>query len=74
MSAGHLSMLREMLKALDSQWDFVKGRDSHVDALQTGRRYLQDYYESLQMGDRILEVVQACLPLHALSQWPQTEK
>ena len=65
MSADHLSMLREVLKALDSQWEFVKGRDSHIDALETGRRYWQDYYESLQMGDRILEVVQASLPLHA---------
>ena len=65
MSADHLSMLREMLKALDSQWEFVKGRDSHIEAFETGRRYWQDYYESLQMGDRILEVVQASLPLHA---------
>jgi glycosyltransferase involved in cell wall biosynthesis len=65
MSADHLSMLREVLKTLDSQWDFVQGRDSHIDALETGRRYWQDYYESLKMGDRILEVVQARLPLHA---------
>ena len=65
MSADHLSMLREMLKALDSQWEFVKGRDSHIEAFETGRRYWQDYYESLQMSDRILEVAQASLPLHA---------
>jgi len=56
MSVDHLSMLREVLKALDSQWDFVKGRDSYVEAFETGKRYWQDYYESLQMGDRILEV------------------
>jgi hypothetical protein len=34
-----------------------------ITPVETGRRYWQDYYESLQMGDRILEVVQASLPL-----------
>ena len=36
-----------------------------ITPVETGRRYWQDYYESLQMGDRILEVAQASLPLHA---------
>jgi glycosyltransferase involved in cell wall biosynthesis len=65
MSADHLSMLREVLGALDSQWEFVKGSDSHIDAFKTGRKYWQDHYESLQIGERILEVVRASLPLHA---------
>ena len=65
MSVDHLSMLREVLKALDSQWDFVKGRDSYVEAFETGKKHWQDYYQSLRMGDQILEVVEANLPLHA---------
>jgi glycosyltransferase involved in cell wall biosynthesis len=65
MSVDHLSMLREVLKALDSQWDFVKGRDSYVEAFETGKKHWQDYYQSLRMGDQILEVVEANLPPHA---------
>lgn len=65
MSADHSIMLREVLKALESQWDFVKGRQAHIDALEAGQKYWQGYYRSLELGDRILQVVEANLPPHA---------
>src|SRR4029453_17703956 len=50
------------LKALDAQWDFVKGSDSRVEALETGKKQCQSYYGCLQMADRIFEVVRDKLP------------
>jgi glycosyltransferase involved in cell wall biosynthesis len=65
MSADHSLMLREALKALDTQWDYVKRSDDRIDAFTAGRKHWQDYYGSLLMGDQILEVVQANIPRHA---------
>jgi glycosyltransferase involved in cell wall biosynthesis len=62
MSVDHSRMLREALKVLDMQWDFVKGDDQRTDAFMAGRRHWQDYYGLLQMSDRILEVVRCNLP------------
>jgi len=62
MSRDYLSMLREVLKALGSQWDFVKGSDHHIAAFEAGRKHWQNHYGCLQMRDRILEVAQANLP------------
>src|SRR2546423_1070820 len=62
MSTVYSLMLQETLKALGSQWDFVKGSDRHTAAFETGKKYWQKYYRSLQMDDQILEVVQANLP------------
>jgi glycosyltransferase involved in cell wall biosynthesis len=61
-SADNLRMLRETLKALDIQWDSVKGDSRRTDAFMAGKKHWQDYYGSLQMSDHILEVVQSSLP------------
>jgi len=65
MSGNHSSMLRDMLKVLGSQWDFVKGSDHHIAAFEAGRKHWQNYYGRLQMADRILEVVRTNLPPNA---------
>jgi glycosyltransferase involved in cell wall biosynthesis len=65
MSVDYSRMLREALKVLDMQWDFVKGDGQRTDALMAGRRHWQDYYGTLQMSDRILAIVQSSLPLEA---------
>ena len=65
MSTDHSWMLRDTLKALDAQWDFVKGRDCYIEAFEAGQKHSQSYYGCLQMADRILEVVQDNLPLNA---------
>ena len=62
MSTDHLSMLRETLKTLDGQRDFVKGNDRYIEALETGKKQCQSYYGCLQMADRIFEVVRNNLP------------
>jgi hypothetical protein len=62
MSVDHSRMLREALKVLDMQWDFVKGDGQRTDAFMAGRKHWQDYYGLLQMSDRILEMVQSSLP------------
>ena len=62
MSRDHLAMLREVLKALASQWDFVKRSDHHIAAFEAGRKHWQNHYGCLEMRDRILEVAQANLP------------
>jgi glycosyltransferase involved in cell wall biosynthesis len=62
MSADPSLMLQDTLKALDAQWDFVKGSDSRVEALETGKKQCQSYYGCLQMADRIFEVVRDKLP------------
>jgi glycosyltransferase involved in cell wall biosynthesis len=61
MSVDHSRMLREALKVLDMQWDFVKGDGQRTDAFMAGRKHWQDYYGLLQMSDRILEMVQSSL-------------
>ena len=66
MSSNHSLMLREALKALESQWNFLKASPSHVAAFKSGRRYWQDYYHSLEMSDKILETVEVYLPPHAM--------
>src|SRR5881392_1115395 len=65
MSADYSLMLQDTLKALNAQWDFVKGSDSYIVALETGKKHAQDYYRSLQMGDRILNVAKASLPANS---------
>jgi glycosyltransferase involved in cell wall biosynthesis len=65
MSVDHSRMLREALRALDNQWEFVKGDAQRTDAFMAGRRHWQDYYGSLQMSDQILEIVQSNLPMDA---------
>src|SRR5438093_2862885 len=62
MSTDHSLMLLETLKTLNAQRDFVKGNDRYIVALETGKKHAQDYYRSLQMGDRILNVAKASLP------------
>ena len=66
MSVDHSRMLREALKALDTQWDFVKGDGQRIEAFMAGRRHWQDYYGFLKMSDQILEIVQSNLPLDAI--------
>src|SRR5438046_5359570 len=61
-SADHSAMLRDTLKALNAQWDFVKGSDRHIKAFEVGTNYWQGRYQYLQMADRILEIVEANLP------------
>jgi len=65
MSVDHSRMLREALKALDAQWDFVKGESRSVEAFMAGRKRWQDYFGTLQMSDQIMEVVQSNLPPNA---------
>jgi len=65
MSVDHSRMLREALKALDAQWDFVKGDSRCVEACMAGRKRWQDYFGTLQMSDQIAEVVQSNLPSNA---------
>jgi Glycosyltransferases involved in cell wall biogenesis len=62
MSTDHSVMLLETMKTLNAQRDFVKGNDRYIVALETGKKNSQDYYRSLQMGDRILHVAKASLP------------
>jgi len=65
MSTDHSLMLLETLKTLNAQRDFVKGNDRYIVALETGKKHAQDYYRSLQMGDRILNVAKASLPANS---------
>ena len=65
MSVDHSRMLREALKALDAQWDFVKGDSRCVEAFMAGRKRWQDYFGTLQISDQIAEVVRSTLPLNA---------
>jgi glycosyltransferase involved in cell wall biosynthesis len=65
MSVDHSRMLREALKALDRQWDFVKGDSRRIEAFMAGRKRWQDYFGSLQMSDQIADVVQSNLPQNA---------
>ena len=65
MSVDHSRMLREALKALDAQWDFVKGDSRCVEACMAGRKRWQDYFGTLQMSDQIAKVVQSNLPPNA---------
>src|SRR5947209_17616672 len=57
MSTDHSLMLRNTLKALGSQWNFVKGSDRHIEAFESGKKHWQSYYGYLQMADRIVAVV-----------------
>src|SRR5438552_13649007 len=61
-SADHAAMLRDTLKALNAQWDFVKGSDRHIKAFEVGTNYWQGRYQYLQMADRILEIAASNLP------------
>ncbi len=65
MSTDYSLMLRETLKVLRSQWDFVKESNYHTEAFRAGRKHWQEHYGSLQMGDQILEVAEASLPSSA---------
>jgi glycosyltransferase involved in cell wall biosynthesis len=65
MSTDHSLMLRDTLKALNAQWDFVKGSDCLIEAFETGQKQSQSYYGGLQMADRILQVVRDNLPSNA---------
>ncbi len=58
-------MLREALKALDRQWDSVKGDSRRIEAFMAGRKRWQDYFGTLQMSDQIAKVVQSNLPPNA---------
>ena len=64
-SADHSLMLRDMLKVLDAQWDFVKGSNRYVKAFEAGINYLLGHYQYLQIADRILDIVEANLPPHS---------
>jgi glycosyltransferase involved in cell wall biosynthesis len=66
MSIDHSGMLREALKALDKQWDFVKGDGPRTEAFTAGRKHWKDYYGFLRMSDQILEIVQSNLPPTAI--------
>src|SRR6266513_324880 len=61
-SADHASMLRDTLKALNAQWDFVKGNKRSAAAFEIGKGYWQDRYRSLQIADEIPEIAAANLP------------
>ena len=65
MSADHSLMLQDTLKALNAQWEFVKGSNRHIEAFETGKKQCQSYYGCLQMADRIFEVVRDKLPSNA---------
>jgi len=65
MSTDYSLMLRDTLKVLKSQWDFVNESNYHTEAFRAGRKHWQEHYGSLQMGDQILEVVEASLPSRA---------
>src|SRR5881392_2785546 len=65
MSADHSLMLQDTLKALNAQWEFVKGSNRHIEAFETGKKQCQNYYGCLQMADRIFEVVRDNLPPNA---------
>jgi len=65
MSADHSLMLQDTLKALNAQWEFVKGSNRHIEAFETGKKQCQSYYGCLQMADRIFEVVRDRLPSNA---------
>src|SRR6266480_255100 len=62
MSADPALMLQDTLKALDAQWDFVKGSDGYIEAFETGKKQCQSYYGCLQMADRIFKVVRDKVP------------
>src|SRR5438034_3045438 len=62
MSADPALMLQDTLKALDAQWDFVKGSDGYIEAFETGKKQCQSYYGCLQMADRIFKVVLVEVP------------
>jgi len=64
-SADHSLMLRDMLKVLDAQWDFVNRNNRYIRAFEAGTNYLLGHYQYLQVADRILEIVEANLPPHA---------
>ena len=66
MSTDHSLMLRNTLKALGSQWNFVKGSDRHIEAFESGKKHWQSYYGYLQMADRIVAVVRDNLPPNAI--------
>src|SRR6266480_4423186 len=62
MSEDPALMLQDTLKALDAQWDFVKGSDGYIEAFETGKKQCQSYYGCLQMADRIFKVVRDKVP------------
>jgi Glycosyl transferase family 2 len=64
-SSDYPRMLQDMLSVLDAQLEFVRGSKPHTEALESGRVYWRDRYESLQLADRILEIVEGSVPSNA---------
>lgn len=64
-SSDYSRMLQDMLTVLNAQSEFVRGSKPHIEALESGRAYWRDRYESLQLADRILENVEGTVPPNA---------
>src|SRR5437762_4473253 len=65
-SADHSAMLRDTLKALNAQWDFVKQSDRYIDAFKAGKRYWQGRYQYLQMRSEERRLGKVCRSTWAL--------
>ena len=61
-SSNYSRMLEDILGILDAQGEFVRGSARHIEALESGRAYWRERYESLRLADEILEIAEAALP------------